>query len=976
MCRLLVEVGGYPLTWAGISEGQTSPQIRRVAQAGPALALLELLPPAWSSAGIGRDPTDNAIRAGQPAFCSDMQSELPDAPYVEMAGSLGLSSCAALPLSLQGQVYGVLTLYASGPDAFSPEKRDFFQTLSAFICQGLTSFHLEEALARAAGGLAQIFERRRLQEALREAEDRYGTIFNNEQVGLFRWRFSDGRMLEANEGMARMLGYEAKEDFLREFEARRHFIDPDAGDRLLESLEDGQLRNFVARFSRRDGSVVWLRLSGRLDSERGFLEGVATDLTELRNAQDLLESTGERHRILVEQLLGRTLLGAAEQQQLTEAIQGERDFYEKILNQGEDGLAAFDRDFTITLWNPSMKRLTGLSQTKALGNNIFRVLPFLEEADQKSSFTGVGGYPRFFDLDQPQKLSPAGPEGFYSGQLMPLLDDRSEVSGGVLLIRDCTPLRRAETALKEQQNLLEGVLGSVEDGLAILDRELTFIRVNPAFKRWFAQDVPLVGKKCHAVIHETPEPCEKCPALQALVGGEPVQAKVYQRGVREGHSAGGELWFYPLKDSSTGETLGIILRMVDITAKPKVEAGQEESRETFVYQQAEERGSRFEAQLRQETCLDAIGSLAGAIAHDFNNILGVMLGYTEMALMSVEEDDVSKRRLQQVLRAGKRGKELVNQILALSRPPHPERQPVRLSDLVRQVLPTIRATLPSSLDINLRLAEDRDDILVDPAQMHQMIISLCANAIQARRDQKGFLDISVTPVNLDAEAVARLSGLSPGPHVRLIVKNTGVGLDQDALGKISDPFVSPEKTEGSGLSLAVLQDIIKAHQGVLTVKSGAGRGTEFHLYLPKVVAGQLSGGAETAARENGRQSLLLVDDEEWLADIWKEILESLGYRTTVSTSPLRALEMVKETPREFDLVIADQTMPQMTGLELAEELGRLRPELPIILVTSFSESVNQDRAEKVGIREYIMKPLSISELTNAVRRVLETQPQG
>jgi CheY-like chemotaxis protein len=208
------------------------------------------------------------------------------------------------------------------------------------------------------------------------------------------------------------------------------------------------------------------------------------------------------------------------------------------------------------------------------------------------------------------------------------------------------------------------------------------------------------------------------------------------------------------------------------------------------------------------------------------------------------------------------------------------------------------------------------------------------------------------------------------------VRDTGPGLDQEALETIFDPFVSTEKTEGPGLGLAVVQDIIKAHQGIITVRSDPGQGTEFHLYLPRLVAGQLPGVAEAAVRENGRHSLLFVDDEEWLVDMWKEILESLGYRTTVTTSPHAALEMIRQNPQEFDLVITDQTMPHMTGLELAGELKNLRPELPVILVTGFSEAVSQASAEQVGIREYIIKPLSISELTNAVRRVLAKNPQG
>jgi two-component system cell cycle sensor histidine kinase/response regulator CckA len=260
--------------------------------------------------------------------------------------------------------------------------------------------------------------------------------------------------------------------------------------------------------------------------------------------------------------------------------------------------------------------------------------------------------------------------------------------------------------------------------------------------------------------------------------------------------------------------------------------------------------------------------------------------------------------------------------------------------------------------------------------MHQVIINLCANAAHAMRDKGGILDISVKPVNLDAKAAAQFHGLHPGPHIRLSIKDTGAGMDRDTLEKIFDPFFTTKKMEeGTGMGLAVVHGIIKAHQGAITVQSKVGKGTEFQVYLSRVEASEVTGGAEAPVIENGQESLLFVDDEEWLVDMWKEILESLGYRMTVTTKPLQALQWFKENPQDFDLVIADQTMPQLTGLELAEELLSLRPGLPIILVTGFSELVTPEKAKKAGIQDYIMKPLSISELTNAISKALGKDPQ-
>jgi PAS domain S-box-containing protein len=954
LCRLLVEVGGYPLAWVGLAENNQSKKISRVAQAGAALGLLDLIPRSWTEDEFDREPIGTAIRTGQPVFCPNMQSETACAPYQEVAGTLGLISCLALPLSYQGQVLGALTLYASEPGAFSNDEREFLRTLTAFFCQGLTTLRLKAIL---------------------------------------------------------------------------------------------------------------------------------------RQTKDFLEQSEEQYRTLVEQLLGRTLLFAVEQQQLNNKIQQEKDFSEKILGHCEDGVVVFDQNYHITLWNPSMEQVVGITKSKALGQNLFRVLPFLQAIDEKSPILRAEGHRGFIIQDQLQKLAPTGPEGFYSGHVAPLLNEEGEVSGGLVIIHNITPMKRVEKALKEQQSLLEGVMAAVEEGIAVLDRNLAFVRVNPTIEKWFAHDQPLLGKTCCAVIHGAPDPGENCPARKTLISGEPAHEVVPKWGPRVELPGRVDLYSYPLKDPDSGETVGVILKVLDITAKlheeealqgslerlklvvnnlpvalgrlhqdgtvdflenkieeltgfsPKefapggrpfseviVEEDQEQVRKAFIHaldtghtyvrqyrvrakdghiiwlresgqitcdsqgralhtnivlldvterQQAEEMRPQIEAQLSQAQRMDAIGSLAGDIAYDFTNILGVMLGYTEMALMGLKEDDGVKRKLQQVLKAGKRGKEVVNQILSFSRPNPLERRPVHLSTIVKEALNMLRATLPTTIELKVRLEEYQDIILADPTQIQQVIIELCANATHAMRDKGGVLDISVKPMNLDAKAAAQFHGLSPGPHVRLTIKDTGPGMERDTMEKIFDPFFTTKKMEeDTGMGLALVHGIIKAHQGGITGESKVGEGTKFQIYLSRVEASEVAGGPKAPAVENVQERLLFVDDEEWLVDMWKEILESLGYRMTVTINPLQALQIFQAKPHDYDLVIVDQSMPQMTGLELAEKLFNLRPGQPIILVTGFSELVTPEEAKKAGVREYIMKPLSISELTNAIRKALGKEPSG
>jgi CheY-like chemotaxis protein len=287
----------------------------------------------------------------------------------------------------------------------------------------------------------------------------------------------------------------------------------------------------------------------------------------------------------------------------------------------------------------------------------------------------------------------------------------------------------------------------------------------------------------------------------------------------------------------------------------------------------------------------------------------------------------------------------------------------------------LRATLPATIELKLNLKEDRDTVLADPTQIHQVIINLCANAAHAMRDKGGLLEISLQPVKLDAEAAAQFHNLAPGPYLKLSVKDTGHGMERHILEKMFDPFFTTKKPgEGTGMGLTVVHGIIKAHEGAIRVQSEVDKGSEFQVYLPRVGKTPAVGVSEGKIAENGKEDILFVDDEEWLVEMWQEILGALGFRVTATTSSQEALEIFRRDPQAFDLVITDQTMPHLTGLELAQEVLSLRPQLPIILCTGFSELVTPEKAKKAGIREYIMKPLSISELTGAISRALGQEP--
>ena len=381
----------------------------------------------------------------------------------------------------------------------------------------------------------------------------------------------------------------------------------------------------------------------------------------------------------------------------------------------------------------------------------------------------------------------------------------------------------------------------------------------------------------------------------------------------------------------------------------------------------------LEAQLRQAQKMEAIGTLAGGIAHDFNNILFPIIGYTEMTTTELAEDSVARSNLLAVLKAANRAKGLVQQILTFSRQSEQERKPLKIQPILKEALKLLRASLPSTIEITQNIDRESGAILADPTQIHQVIINLCTNAYHAMREKGGVLEVILTEVDADSTDLTFNPDLSPGPYLRLTISDTGHGMDRIVMERIFDPYFTTKGLgEGTGLGLAVVHGIVRSHGGDITVYSEPGKGTTFHVYLPRIDAGAIA--PETVSTEpapKGKERILLVDDEEQIVLMVRQMLEGLGYTVTARTSSVEALEAFRAKPEKFDLAITDQTMPNMTGAELAQKLMGIRADIPIILCTGFSEVITEDKSKGIGIREYVMKPVLRSEMAKTIRRVLD-----
>jgi len=380
---------------------------------------------------------------------------------------------------------------------------------------------------------------------------------------------------------------------------------------------------------------------------------------------------------------------------------------------------------------------------------------------------------------------------------------------------------------------------------------------------------------------------------------------------------------------------------------------------------------QLQAQLQQSQKMQSIGTLAGGIAHDFNNILFSMIGYTEMALDDTEKGTLLHNNLQEVLIAAQRAKYLVKQILTFSRQADQDLKPLQVQLIVKEVLKLIRSSLPTTIEIHQNISNTCGFVMANATQIHQVAMNLLTNAYHAMEDEGGKLEVTLKEVDLDMDDL-KDPAMVPGSYVCLTVKDTGAGIDEYVMDRIFDPYFSTkEKDKGTGLGLAVVHGIVKSYKGNIRIYSKPGKGTAFHVYLPVIQTRAETNATRTISPvEMGTERILLVDDEEQIVRMSQQMLEKLGYHVTARTSSIETLEAFRAAPDKFDLVITDMTMPNMTGIHLTKKLIEIRPDIPIIICTGFSEKINEHTAKAMGIRGYVMKPVVKSELAKKIREVL------
>jgi PAS domain S-box-containing protein len=543
-------------------------------------------------------------------------------------------------------------------------------------------------------------------------------------------------------------------------------------------------------------------------------------------------------------------------------------------------------------------------------------------------------------------------DSHYLQQVLPMRGVDGNIFGTMQIATNITARKRAENDLRQSEEKFSRAFQIAPYAITItLAEDGRFVEVNDAFLTMagVSRNEALAGSSIG--LNMWVNEADRQTVMDDLYAGRAVVGREYRFRVRSDTIITG---LFSAQIITLNKCRCVLSSINDITEKRLIES-----------------------RLRQSEKMEAIGQLAGGIAHDFNNILAGILGYTDMSLEFAEEGSVLEKNLRRVLQASERAKHLVKQILTFSRQRVQQKSITAILPIIKEVLELLGASIPSSVIIESDLSNDTKPVLADSTQIHEMILNIVTNAVHAM-GRKGTLIVRLHAVALDRAVYGRAGKIEPGEYVVIEIADSGCGMDTQTLAKAFDPFFTTKAVgEGTGMGLSVVLGVVQSHGGDLQVESAPGAGTTFRIFLP-VAATFEPAGADTDASSprGGAERILFVDDEKVLVEMAEELLGSLGYQVTGMSSSRDALKFIEEKSAAIDLIITDQTMPHLTGVELAKAAIKIRKDLPVILCSGYNIEINPERAAAIGISRLVMKPIKNREITTIVREVLDKKCKG
>jgi PAS domain S-box-containing protein len=677
-------------------------------------------------------------------------------------------------------------------------------------------------------------------------------------------------------------------------------------------------------------------LSRQLESKKRRL-AMANDFLEERVASRTVE-LNETNAMLKEEINERKLIELA--------LRDSQKRFSRMVNNVTDHMCVYDLDGNILEANRQMINGLGYSLDELVHIKYYDLIipderaayyQYLTDIRRKGTISGDitlstrSGEPRYFEYSNVLGEHTNGHAAIFS------------------LARDITHRKKTEKALADSQMRFKNVFETAAAGMAIIEgRTRTVVEINRAGAQMTRFKIKQLSGRCIDDLIAMPEETEY-PQMPVPTS-HPVECLLTT-------SAGEDI---PILASTQTTVLNDrphwIISFVDIQKIKEAEAAQRE----------------LELRSNRAQHLESIGTLAGGIAHDFNNILFGIMGFAELALEDAQHGSTQAKNLEEILKGGYRAKDMIAQILTYSRQDRMEKTIIQPAPLIKEALKLLRASLPSTIEIQSRFVPKLGNIKVNPAQLHQIIMNLCTNAAHALMDESGTIDISMDNITLGEDRQTAHGLVLRGEYVRLKVKDNGVGIRPDIIDRIFEPFYTTKSQgQGSGLGLSVVLGIVQSNHGSITVESRMGQGTCFEVLLPLIEGADENTHNVETIMPRGRENILVVDDEPPLLRLLTRMLTSLGYQVTTCEHPAEALAVFNSRPRFFDLVLTDLTMPKKLGTTLAQELLQSRPNLPIILSTGNGNKISKEILESIGIRKLLLKPILKRDLASSIRHVLD-----
>ncbi len=757
---------------------------------------------------------------------------------------------------------------------------------------------------------------------------RYELLASNARDIVLFVRRRDGHILEANQAAMKAYGYSRDEILsltIYNLRGQDNYLLTDS--QMDKADSSGIL--FETNHRRKDGTTFPVEVSSRgvyIDGERVLLS-VIRDITERKEAESKLRES--------EEMLARA-------QQMAHVGHWHRDISTGKGRWSDEtyrifGLTPQECEPTRQFFLECVHRDDRARVDKALRDAAEDVRPY----DEIFRIVCPDGSVRWVQSKGEVTRNPEGKPSLVFGTILNITE-RKRMEEELRRSHDELEQRVADRTAELAR--LAAAMNSASEGIIITDSDWRIEYVNPAFTRLCGyESVEVIGRDMGFL---RPEKMDH--AVYDRVRGSAKSDKPninrYPLRKKDGKNFQVESTITPIKDSA-GNITSYVVVWRDISEKIELEE-----------------------RLRQSQKMEAIGTLAGGIAHDFNNMLAVIIGNAELVLDDINEDS-PKHNIDQILKASKRSRDLVKQILTFTRKDEPLQKEQHLIPLIQESFDLLRASVPSTVKMTLNIRTKADTAKVNEAQFQQVLINLCTNAEYAMRETGGTLSISLEDETLHLDGP---SGSEPHRYLKLAVSDTGTGIDEEVRKRIFDPFFTTKGLGvGTGMGLAVVYGIVQSHHGLISVQSEPGKGSTFSILFPEVRKKIVSNTEPEVTPVGGEERILFVDDEIAVVEMTTSILKRMGYEVIPFIDSQDALDAFANAPDDFDLVITDQTMPRITGVELSERMKAIRPDIPILLCTGYSHVVSAEQAKAQGIDGYVMKPLAKRELAEAIRKVLD-----